>query len=104
MPDVFPDGEAALPQGYSETLIRKLEEKTLQLEESNRALQTDIAERKRTEENLRESEERFRATFEQAAVGIGHVGADGKFLRVNDKLCQITGYLVKSCCSVPSWN
>ncbi|HEY9248011.1 MAG TPA: response regulator, partial [Rariglobus sp.] len=84
--------EKALLKVYSETLIRKLEEKTLQLEESNRALQADIAARSRAEESLRESEERFRATFEQAAVGIAHVGLDGRFLRVNDKLCAITGF------------
>jgi two-component system, cell cycle sensor histidine kinase and response regulator CckA len=77
---------------YSETLIRKLEEKTLQLEQSNQALQQDIAERTRMEESLRESEERFRATFEQVAVGIAHVDLGGRFLRVNDKLCAITGY------------
>ena len=84
--------EKELLKVYSETLIRKLEEKTLQLEESNRALEKDILERKRIEESLRESEHRFRATFEQAAVGIAHVDLDGRFLRVNDKLCEITGY------------
>ncbi|MFA6289919.1 MAG: response regulator [Opitutaceae bacterium] len=84
--------EKGILKVYSETLIRKLEEKTLQLEDANQALQQDIAERKRAEENLRESEERFRGTFEQAAVGIAHVDVDGKFLRVNDKLCEITGY------------
>ena len=84
--------EKTLLKVYSETLIRKLEEKTLQLEETNATLQQDIAERRRVEEELRESEERFRATFEQAAVGIAHVSVDGKFLRVNDKLCEITGY------------
>lgn len=77
---------------YSETLIRKLEEKTLQLEQSNQTLQQDIAERTRMEESLRESEERFRATFEQVAVGIAHVDLEGRFLRVNDKFCAITGY------------
>lgn len=41
---------------------------------------------------LRESEERFRLTFEQAAVGIAHVAADGRWLRVNRKLCDILGY------------
>ena len=41
---------------------------------------------------LRESEERFRATFEQAAVGVAHVSVDGGLLRVNDKLCKIFGY------------
>ncbi|ABG05431.1 multi-sensor signal transduction histidine kinase [Rubrobacter xylanophilus DSM 9941] len=49
-------------------------------------------ERERAEEALRESEERFRATFEQAAVGIAHVGLDGRWLRVNQKLCEIVGY------------
>ncbi len=39
-----------------------------------------------------QSEQRFRATFEQAAVGIAHVGLDGRWLRVNHKLCIITGY------------
>jgi two-component system cell cycle sensor histidine kinase/response regulator CckA len=41
---------------------------------------------------LRESEERFRATFEQAAVGIGHTTLDGRWLRVNQRLCDIVGY------------
>jgi PAS domain S-box-containing protein len=41
---------------------------------------------------LRASERLFRSTFEQAAVGIGHVGVDGKWLRVNQKLCEILGY------------
>ncbi|HEX2860274.1 MAG TPA: PAS domain S-box protein, partial [Lacunisphaera sp.] len=84
--------EKALLKVYSETLIRKLEEKTLQLEEINRMLEEDIARRKQVEEELRESEERFRGTFEQAAVGIAHVTPDGTFVRVNDKLCEITGY------------
>src|SRR5215212_8529710 len=41
---------------------------------------------------LRESEALFRATFEQAAVGLSHNALDGRWLRVNDKLCEITGY------------
>lgn len=42
-------------------------------------------------ERLRRSEEQFRGLFEQAAVGICVVGPDGRLLRVNDKLCSITG-------------
>ncbi|MGH9739571.1 MAG: PAS domain S-box protein [Candidatus Acidiferrales bacterium] len=44
------------------------------------------------EEALRESEERFRLTFEHAAVGIAHVAPDGRWIRVNRKLSEILGY------------
>ncbi len=46
----------------------------------------------RVEDGSREGEERFRATFEQGAVGIAHVGLDGRWLRVNRKPCDIVGY------------
>jgi PAS domain S-box-containing protein len=49
-------------------------------------------ERNSIEGKLRESEERFRATFEQAAVGMGHTAPDGRWLRANAKLCEIVGY------------
>jgi PAS domain S-box-containing protein len=41
---------------------------------------------------LAESEARFRATFENAAVGIAHVAPDGRWLGVNKALCRILGY------------
>jgi len=41
---------------------------------------------------LRESEKRFRATFEQAAVGVAHSSLDGRLLLMNQKLCDIVGY------------
>jgi PAS domain S-box-containing protein len=41
---------------------------------------------------LRESERRFQSTFEQAAIGMAIVGADGKMLQVNRRLCEIVGY------------
>ncbi len=43
-------------------------------------------------ESLRESEERFRSTFEQAAVGIAHVDMDGRFIRLNSRFSDILGY------------
>lgn len=56
-------------QEYSETLIRKLEEKSLQLEESNRALQQDIAAREAVAERLRSTEEQLRHAQKMEAVG-----------------------------------
>ena len=41
---------------------------------------------------LQESEDRFRATFDQAAVGVAHIAMDGTWLRVNGRLCSILGY------------
>src|SRR5215475_8987071 len=43
-------------------------------------------------EALRDSEARFRATFENAAVGIARVAPDGSWLEVNQRLCDIVGY------------
>ncbi|NSL54889.1 EAL domain-containing protein [Uliginosibacterium aquaticum] len=51
-----------------------------------------LKERRRVGRQLLSLEERFRATFEQAAVGIAHVAPDGRWLRVNRKLCEIVGY------------
>ncbi len=48
--------------------------------------------RDRNATGQRESEARYRATFEQAAVGMAHVGLDGRWLRVNARLCEMLGY------------
>src|SRR5438477_2723569 len=53
---------------------------------------TDISDLRETEQALRESEERFRGTFENAAVGITHNDTAGRFLRVNGTYCAIVGY------------
>src|SRR5215467_61938 len=53
---------------------------------------TDISDLRQTEQALRESEERFRGTFENAAVGITHNDSAGRFLRVNGTYCAIVGY------------
>ncbi len=42
--------------------------------------------------DLRRSERRLRATFEQAAVGVAHVSLEGRFLRVNQWFCRMLGY------------
>jgi diguanylate cyclase (GGDEF)-like protein/PAS domain S-box-containing protein len=51
----------------------------------------DITERKKAEEALRESEERFRSIFEEAPIGLCLVGLDGRRLKVNQALCEMLG-------------
>ncbi|MEG4104851.1 PAS domain S-box protein [Microcoleus sp. S13_C5] len=55
-------------------------------------ISNDISDRKRSEIALAQSAQRFRATFEQAAVGMVQASVEGKFLLVNQKLCEILGY------------
>lgn len=52
----------------------------------------DISERVESDSLLRETQQRFRATFNQAAVGIALVAPDGRWLQVNQRFCDITGY------------
>ena len=60
----------------------------------------DITERVRAQERLAElqreklqaSEERFAAAFDQAAVGMAIIDADGRWQLVNDRICQMLGY------------
>ena len=52
----------------------------------------DFTQRKRAEDTLRESEERFRAIFHQAAVGVAQTGLDSHWLLLNDRFCEILGY------------
>jgi PAS domain S-box-containing protein len=51
-----------------------------------------LRQRKRSEAALRVSEERFRAIFRQAAVGVAQVTLAGEFTMVNDRLIEILGY------------
>ena len=42
--------------------------------------------------DLVRSERLYRSTFDAAPVGIMHVGLDGQWLRVNQRLCDLLGY------------
>jgi PAS domain S-box-containing protein len=52
----------------------------------------DVTDLRRAEQALREHESQFRSAFELSAVGQAMVGADGTYLLVNDRYCQMTGY------------
>jgi PAS domain S-box-containing protein len=52
----------------------------------------DLTEQKKKEEELRLSEERFASAFESAPIGMALVGIEGRWMKVNRALCQLTGY------------
>jgi len=56
------------------------------------AVVRDISQRRKTDEAIRQSEERFRGAFETAAHGMGLVAPDGRWLKVNRALCDMVGY------------
>jgi len=47
------------------------------------------------QKRLREIDETFHSTFEQAAIGLGHMGLDRKWLWANKRLCQMFGYTLE---------
>ena len=57
-----------------------------------RAQELNYASLKKSEEALRDSEERFRNSCDHAAIGMALVGIDGRWLKVNPALSKILGY------------
>ncbi len=75
---------------YSERLVKKLEDKMLQLEEANRALELEIAERVRAEKErerllaqIQEQAHRIRKTIDAVPEGVLLLDADGRVLQAN---------------------
>lgn len=66
-----------------------LEEQKKQLEELNAGLDDKVEKRTTA---LRESEKRFRSTFEQAPIGVCHISLNGKFMRLNHAFSGIIGF------------
>jgi two-component system, sensor histidine kinase and response regulator len=52
----------------------------------------DVTEQHAITSALRESEERFRSSFDHAPIGMTLVALDGRYLEVNRALCELVGY------------
>ncbi|ACN16415.1 sensory box histidine kinase (GGDEF domain protein) [Desulforapulum autotrophicum HRM2] len=76
----------------NEVLEERVITRTQSLSQANDQLKQEILHREKVDKALYKSEARFRSTFQQAAVGIAHVSPEGKFIRINERLCQIWGY------------
>lgn len=56
------------------------------------AMASDVTDKLKVEESLKESEERFRAAFDNAPIGMAIVGLNGSFIQVNNALADMLGY------------
>jgi len=63
-----------------------------QLQELNAGLEKRVTEIKQAEESRRASEELFRTSFEFAGTGMAIASLHGRWLEVNQRVCQIVGY------------
>ncbi|MDQ7029233.1 MAG: GAF domain-containing protein [Ardenticatenia bacterium] len=78
------------------SVYRQLEdlvaERTRELEEANRALRAEVAERRQVERALREREEQYRSLFDGAPVGLYRTDAQGHLLEVNAAMAAMLKY------------
>jgi PAS domain S-box-containing protein len=81
-----PDVGAVVLNLHNITDLREAEEALSRL---NATLEQQVVERT---EALRESEAIFRGYFESVAIGAAQINADGRYIRVNNRFCDITGY------------
>ncbi len=79
------------PQPSPPTALREVRDLGGTIEQMGEALRQHLEALERARVALIDSEQRFRSTFEQAAVGMCHLSTDGKFIRVNQRLCDILG-------------
>jgi diguanylate cyclase (GGDEF)-like protein/PAS domain S-box-containing protein len=77
---------------FSSSRVREPDERLMKTMRVIGSQVGQFLQRKEAEAALSSSEKRFRQTFELAASGLAHVSLDGVFLRVNRRLCEITGY------------
>ena len=91
--DISLENDPLYLRQHNEALIRKLETKMIQLENANQRLEQELLERKRAEEALRMSEEKYRRIVETANEGILVADVDFRVKYVNQKLADMLGYL-----------
>ena len=75
-----------------------------QLRDLGGRLTVEITERERTEDALRESEERFRGLFEEAPVAYHEIDCEGIVLRVNRAECTLLGYEAEEILGKYTWD
>ncbi len=113
---IQPSASEILPEDiilekYNSALIRKLEDKMTQAEETekklrkiNSELERVIEKHKQTEAALGESERKYRTLVSQSPDGIFIVDLDGNFLSVNETMCKTLNFSYKELLAMSIWD
>ena len=88
---------------HREHLEDMVSERTAEISEANRKLEKEIRQRRRTENALRRSEERYRNVVEAMLEGLGQVDENMRFLFVNDAMCKLTGFSREELIGATPW-
>lgn len=64
----------------------------------------DITKRKLAEEALQRSEERFRNAFDNAPIGMAIQAINGRWIQVNNRMCEMLGYSESELLSINHWD
>ncbi len=87
--------ESAYLRQYNQVLIHKLEDKLAQLEQTQRELERDIAERERAEQELAASEARYRHVVDLMPEGLWVIDAESRTTFANPTMAAMLGYTVR---------
>jgi PAS domain S-box-containing protein len=79
---------AIIPVSLNVTAIRDATGKIIR----SRSVWRDMSSLKQKEEQVRQSELRYRNSFQNSAIGIAQVGLDGRYLMTNRRMAEIVGY------------
>jgi PAS domain S-box-containing protein len=93
--------EEALRKAYDE-LEQRVEKRTAELARTTEQLKRELTERERTEQALRESEERYGSLVENSLTGI-YMDQDGKIVFANRRFAEIFGYSKEELADIESW-
>lgn len=78
-------------QSAHDDLEKRVDERTSALQEAIESLQKEISERRRIEEALRQSEEKYRTILENVEDGYYEADLAGNLTFFNDSMCRISG-------------
>ena len=90
-------------QKAREELEIRVVERTRELTEINQKLQLEIAERKRAEATLLQSEEKFKELYDHAPVGYLEYDAEGRITNVNRTELEMLGFTAEEMIGQPVW-